>query len=345
MVKKVDFFVSLSTSPGDIQKIKNLINSHVFSHIPLQHVLITPLFSSPGSMKLVRGMKEQQQISVMFDSGGYYVQIGRLTYQELYYPLLQFYRQNQWADIYTLPDYVPTSQDPPALVAHKVEETAKYSRLFYLEMPDALKPKAMGVVQGHTREQVEHCLKTYLDLGLNYIGFGSFGTVGKNSQTNIATEGAVDLAQHVVRLAHEGGAKVHFFGVGVPALVAMIYGTGADSFDSSSWEKSAGFGQIFFPFMRSYNITHKNKTAAMHKGITIDKFNELRKFTEHKCHFCDSVNKLQKHKMYRAIHNLICTQESVNRINRGDFDFIKKIYKNGSPKYKQEYEKWLQPII
>jgi len=290
-------------------------------------------------------MKEEKHTTVMFDSSGYCVQVGRLSYEELYYPLLEFYRNNDWADVYTLPDYVPTSQDSPELVEYKVRETAKYSRLFYLEMPDQLKPKAMGVVQGHTKEQVEHCLKTYLALGLKYIGFGSFGTVGKNSQVNVATDSAINLAHHVVEIAHGAGCKVHFFGIGVPALAAMIYGTGADSFDSSSWLKSAGFGQIFLPFTRSYNITHRNGSAAMHKGITLDNFKSLSYFTEHLCPFCDSIDFLQQSKMYRAIHNLICTKETVDRINKNDFLFIQKVYVNGSPKYQQEYEKWLQPTI
>ncbi len=344
MVRQLDFFASLSINPTEIQKIQGLLNRHQISSNPLDKVLITPLFSSPKSLDLIRTMKDIQGATVMFDSGGYYVQVGRLTYQALYYPLLKLYRDFDWADIYTLPDYVPTSQDAPDLVEYKVQETAKFGRLFYQEMPDSLKPKAMGVVQGHTLNQVEHCLKTYLDLGLTYVGFGSFGTVGKNSQTNIATELAIDLARHVAQIAEQNQIKIHFFGIGVPALVPMIYGTGADSFDSSSWLKSAGFGQIFLPFTRSYNITHKNGSAAMHKGITVEEFLRLKDFTEHSCPFCDQVDGLQDNKMYRAVHNLICTHETVTRINRGDFESAKKIYTNGSPKYRQEYTKWLEPI-
>jgi queuine/archaeosine tRNA-ribosyltransferase len=229
-------------------------------------------------------------------------------------------------------------------VQEKVEETAKFGRLFYLEMPDELKPKAMGVVQGHNLAQVDLCLSAYLKLGLKHIGFGSFGTIGKNSQTNVATENAVMLAQYVSKIAKEHAIRIHFFGLGAPALVAMISGAGANSFDSSSWLKSAGFGQIFLPFTRSYNICHRNASAEMHKGITVSDFKILRAFTKHGCPFCDDIKNLQAHKLYRAMHNLICVKETVDRLNNRDFDLIKKIYANGSPKYQQEYEKWLLPV-
>lgn len=341
MVRQLDFFASLSINPSDILKIQSLLNRHQISSNPLDKVLITPMFSSPKSLDLVRTMKEKQGATVMFDSGGYYVQVGRLTYQALYYPLLKLYRDLTWADIYTLPDYVPTSQDAPDLVEHKVLQTAKFGRLFYQEMPASLKPKAMGVVHGHTQQQVEHCLKTYFDLGLTRIGFGSFGTVGKNSQVNVATGSAIDLARHVVQIADFHQVKVHFFGVGVPALVAMIYGSGAASFDSASWQKAAGFGQIFLPFTRAYNISHRNGSNDLQKGITLDGFNILRAKTEHDCPFCLCLDSLQAQKMYRAIHNLLCIKEAVAHINQGNYRLIEQIYRHGSPKYQQEYQKWL----
>src|SRR5690606_25614368 len=123
------------------------------------------------------------------DSGGYYVQIGKLKYEELYMPLLEAYRANKWADVYTLPDHVPLSQDSPAVVAQKVRDTIDYSTHFFNEMPDELKSRAMPVVQGHTFEQVDACLTAYLKLGVRWIGFGSFGTTGAKNEVNVTTQG------------------------------------------------------------------------------------------------------------------------------------------------------------
>lgn len=336
----LNFFAALSLVPSDIKKMRHLTVKYKLDSEPFKNTLVTPLFVSHESLIQIRGLKEQGS-KVLFDSGGYYVQIGRLTYYELYYPLLQFYRENNWADIYTLPDHVPTSQDSPNLVQRKVEETAKFSRLFYQEMPDELKPKALGVVQGHNLSQVDICLETYLGLGLKQIGFGSFGTVGKNSQVNMATDNAVNLAKYVIKVAKAYNIRVHFFGLGVPALVAMIYGVGASSFDSSSWLKAAGFGQVFLPFTRAYNISHRNASSELQKGIKVNDFRKLQELTEHRCVFCDSIENLQQFKLYRAMHNLICIQEAVDTINNKNFNLIKRIYINGSPKYQQEYEKWL----
>jgi len=339
----LQFFTALTLCPSDIRKICELLDKHKIVPNPLRHILVTPLFVQRESLQRIAAIRERQGSIVMFDSGGYYVQIGKLTYEELYYPLLQFYRENPWADIYTLPDYVPTSQDAENDVWRKVKETVRYSKLFYLELPSSIQPHAMPVVQGHTDEQVDYCLRAYLDLGVRYIGFGSFGTVGKNSEVNVATNSAVDLAKYVVEVAQAHNIKVHFFGLGVPALVAMLYGVGANSFDSSSWIKSAGFGQIYLPFTRGYNISHRNGHSELQKGITVKKFQELRLFTGHHCPFCTSVSELQRHKLYRALHNLLAIQETVDMINSGNHHTIKAIYEQGSPRYQKEYEKWLMP--
>lgn len=338
----VNFFAALSLVPSDITKMYNLIKKFKISQNVFKNILVTPLFVSNKSLAQIKQFGKQGT-TVLFDSGGYYVQTGRLTYYELYYPLLQFYKDNPWGNLYTLPDNVPTSQDSAETVQRKVEETAKFSQLFYQELPDELKPKAMGVVQGHSIPQVDLCLETYLKLGLRQIGFGSFGTIGKNSQVNMATDSAVNLANYVVNIAKSYGIRVHFFGLGVPALVAMIYGVGANSFDSSSWLKAAGFGQVFLPFTRAYNISHRNASSELQKGIGIPEFRELQELTHHRCPFCDSIDELQRHKLYRAMHNLICVKETVDIVNSQKYDLIRQIYTNGSPKYQQEYEKWLAP--
>jgi queuine/archaeosine tRNA-ribosyltransferase len=307
----------------------------------LNNILVTPLFIQEDSLDLIRRIKHQQGTTVMFDSGGYYVQIGRLSYEELYYPLLQFYKSNRWADIYTLPDYVPTSQDTIGEIQAKVNDTVRYTTLFFQELPSDLQKRAMPVVQGHTIEQIDYCLKHYLPLGIQYLGFGSFGTVGRNSQVNIATYSAVDLAKYVVEIAQQNQIQVHLFGLGTPALVAMIKGIGASSFDSSSWIKSAGFGQVHLPFTRGYNISHRNGRSELQKGITIQEFKALRARTQHTCPFCRSIEELQQEKMYRALHNLMSVCQSVEMINQRKYELIRSIYENGSPRYRKEYQKWL----
>jgi hypothetical protein len=345
MRAQLDFFASLTLTQSDIRKIVTcLIQEGYPVEKYLGHLLITPLFCTAESIDRVRSLQEQYRAEIMFDSGGYYVQTGKLAYSELYYPLLKYYLANDWADVYVLPDHVPTAQDSTGEVWAKVEATVDFSRRFFDELPVHLQERAMPVVQGHTYEQVEHCLKHYLALGVRFLGFGSFGTGGQNSELNVTTAHSVELARHVVNIARQHGARVHFFGLGAPALTATIYGSGANTFDSSSWIKAAGFGQVFLPFMRAYNVSHRNGSSELQKGITIGQFNEWRELTGHKCTFCEDVAQLQAKKMYRTVHNLMVIKDTVALLNEGSFDTIRQIYESGSPRYHQEYQKWLQQI-
>jgi len=339
---ELKFVASMTVCPSDIRKIRARVERAVASVDPLHNVLITPLFVNANSLAMTHEIAEEQAgRSVFFDSGGYYVQSGKLKYSELYMPLLTAYRNNRWASVYILPDHVPTSLDTEETVETKVQETIQNSEMFFREMPDELKGRAMPVVHGRTQKQVDECLKAYIRLGVRYIGFGSFGTMGKNSSVNIATQSAVQLAKYVIQIAHSHGIKVHLFGLGVPALVAMIKGIEADSFDSSAWLKAAGFGQVFLPFMRAYNISHGSVISELQKGITIDQFSQYQHLTGHKCLYCQPPSYLQEHKMNRAIHNLIVIAETVQMVNTGNYNHIQKIYHHGSKKYQEEFENWL----
>lgn len=338
----LQFVASITVCPSDIRKIQShLLKSHVTID-PLQKTLITPLFVERGSLALARKMMEENDREVVFDSGGYYVQMGRIKYEQLYLPLLKEYRNNPWASLYTLPDYVPLSQDSAETVDAKVRDTISRSCMFFHELPDELKAKAMPVVHGRTHRHLDACLEAYSKLGVNWIGFGSFGTQGSKSEINVATDSAVDLARYVIRFAHAHDMKVHLFGLGVPALVAMIKGVQADSFDSSSWLKAAGFGQIFLPFMRAYNISHRSTISELQRGITFEQFESWKVLTGHKCAMCEDLHQLQTHKMHRAVHNLVVISETVAMANEGKYSLIESIYHAGSPRYRREYSKWLQ---
>ncbi|HEX2913491.1 MAG TPA: hypothetical protein VH186_21995 [Chloroflexia bacterium] len=337
----LDFFASITAAPSDIRKIESLVTKAAPENDPLARVLTTPLFQGKDSTKLIRRLKDERGSQICFDSAGYYVQVGKIKYHDLYMRLLNCYREQRWADRYVLPDYVPLSTDKPEMVEYKVRETVHYSCLFFEEMPDELKPKAMPVVHGRTQAQVEYCLENYLKLGVEWIGFGSFGTFGKNAEVNLATNTAVENARLVVQVASQYGLKVHLFGIGAPALVGMLHSIGASSFDSASWYKTAGFGQVHLPLMRSYNITYNNASSPIQKGISWSNFTRLKELTGHDCIYCADYQTLAGPKMHRVVHNLFAVNESVLMLNQGELEKIRCIYENGSAKYKKEFDKWL----
>lgn len=332
---------SMTVCASDIRKIIARLEQAKPKVDPLENILVTPLFMGKDALYLVKELASAGK-SVTFDSGGYYVQTGKIDYADLFYPLLSIYIANPWASVYVLPDNVPTSLDDADTVDFKVNATHQMSELFFYELPDELKERAMPVVHGRNYRQVDACLETYIRMGVKQIGFGSFGTLGAKQEVNIASRGPVEIAQYVIRIAQQHGIKAHIFGLGVPAIVAMLKGLGANSFDSSSWLKAAGFGQVFLPFMRAYNITYRSSISELQRGITIQDFCELREISQHSCLFCDDLCLLRESKMARAVHNLIVIAEAVDRINHWNIDCIERIYQAGSPKYRNEVAKWLR---
>jgi queuine/archaeosine tRNA-ribosyltransferase len=240
-----------------------------------------------------------------------------------------------------LPDNVPTSRDTPAEVWSKIRQTVQWSRLFFDELPPPQKERAVPVVHGHTIEQADYALSAYVEMGVKRVGFGSFGTFGKNDGVNIAHASSVDVARWVIATAARHGIGVHFFGLGVPALVAMIAGLGARSFDSSAWLKAAGFGQVTLPFSRAYNITYRNTRSNLQAGVLWDEFARIKALSGHDCPYCADYDSLAGSKWHRAAHNLLSLAESIAMVNAGAYDRIHAIYAGGSPKYREEAVRWL----
>ncbi len=337
---QIRFVASLTVDAGSIRRLIERLNHAQTSYNPLENILTTPLFAGPKALSAIHDFHERGH-SIMFDSGGYYCQTGRIDYQTLYRRLLHTYNEHRWADIYVLPDNVPRSQDDPETVAQKVCITYEQSSNFFYMMPDELKDRAMPVVHGHNYRQIDACLAAYIKLGVKQIGFGSFGTLGKDSQVNVATQSAIEYARYTVQVAHSFGIKVHMFGMGVPVVIMMLHGIQADSFDSSSWLKAAGFGQVFLPLMRAYNISHRNSVSELQKGITPKDFRLYCEITGHSCPLCESMECLQSSKMQRAAHNLIVLSETVEMLNTGNLDRASDIYQYSSQRYQKEFDKWL----
>jgi hypothetical protein len=81
---------------------------------PFGRQIVTPLFAPKAVLRALRAWREgippvdgaiPPVRSVIFDSGGYQVQTGRLSFGELVERLLPYYRENAWADFLVLPDH------------------------------------------------------------------------------------------------------------------------------------------------------------------------------------------------------------------------------------------------
>src|SRR5581483_2834546 len=212
---RLDYFAAITDGPSTLRRVVALIDAAgPHASLPVGQVLITPVVLGQKSLGAVRKFHDERGARVCFDSGGYYVQVGKIAYEDLDLRLLGTYRQHPWADCYVLPDNVPTSRDTPNEVWAKVRQTVRWSRMFFQELPSALQERAMPVVHGHTIEQVDYALSKYVDLGARRIGFGSFGTFGKDDGVNIAHASSVAIARWVIAAAARHGIAAHLFGLG-----------------------------------------------------------------------------------------------------------------------------------
>lgn len=328
----LQFVASLTRDAGEIRRLIRLWNDSGDPRNPFANMLVTPIFTPPSTLDLVRKLKEEGVVKqIFFDSGGFFVQMGRISYEDMYWQLLQFYRSNLWGDWYTLPDYVPLSSDDEQTSWYKVRRTADGSRLFHQELPEKIKAKTLAVVQGRSIAQIEYCLEVYLRTGTERWGFGSFGTNGKQSNANIVTEEAFKLLNYVADIAASDNRHLHAFGVSTPPAIYLLGESGVNSFDSIGWMKTAGYGKVYLPFVRAYNVTYRDKSA---RGMPAQVFEELKVRSGHECAFCADFRMLETSRTHRILHNLAVIQDMVDMIQERTFgDDLLQIMGEYAPTY------------
>jgi len=336
----VKLVIAAATKSSDVQILARIFARRRPAHV--RAVLVTPLMVTRFTLRLARELHEETGVPILFDSGGYAVQTGRLDYFEMYSRLIGLYRRERWASWYTLPDNVPTFHDRDDGIEAKVRQTVACSEMFYREMPDELHERALPVAHGRTVAQVEFCLDRYARLGVRHVGFGSFGTAGRQNGRNIVTAEAFANARRLAALAGERGMTTHLFGVGSPAILPLIARTGATSFDSASWARSAGFGQVFLPLTRGYNVSHRSTVSSIQQGLTRDAFDRLRAGSGHDCPYCESFETLQLSREARAGHNLCAMMDALDIVQRKDRARMEAIYSIASPGYRACWRRWLE---
>jgi hypothetical protein len=240
---------------------------------PFERIIVSPLFVPPATLRLLKSWREGSSPirspvancqSLIFDSGGYQVQTGKLTYEELCRELRKTYERETWADFYVLPDHVPTSRDSDAEVERKIKETLTMGELFLnwlssvpcpsppVPRPSSLVPfieRVIGVVHGRTVKQIREGVRKWHELGVRYIAFGSFGTSGRDGSVNLLSQNSLKLLKALQDEALSLGMKFHIFGIGNPTYLVRLKNEGIEptSFDSTGWWKAGGFGKVFLP--------------------------------------------------------------------------------------------------
>lgn len=332
------FYAAMSVCASSMRKTFALLEDGYGSLEPLQNVMFTPIAQGEKSHESIRNIADTFGVNVMFDSGGYEVQVGNQDFDDLYSYLIDFYGEHNWGHRYVLPDNVPLSEDPMGVVDRKVDETLSATEMCFRRLPEDRKSRAVAVVQGHTTDQLLRCINKYSELdGLEHIGFGSFGTGGVSNGVNMLTGDALENLSTVIDRAHDEGLSVHAFGVGGPTSLPILHEVGVDSFDSTSWMRSSGYGNVFFPFKSRYNASHRKRRSG--SVLTASELPHLKAEAGHECPFCEDINRLRNNRWDRIIHNLIVIHEMTNQM---DEMATAEIIESMNPKSK--YRKRLENI-
>jgi hypothetical protein len=337
--KSMDFVASISKiNRSQIKSIVSELEDFGLVEDGLRRVMFCPLTAPPSIEETVKSISEEYGLHVSCDSGGYESQVSdKYSMRDIYLFDKDYYSENDWPDEYVLPDQVPMSGDDEKTIEHKVQDTISLSRMLHTELPEKKQKHSLPVVQGHTKQQIVDCIEAYKEFdNIQKIGFGSFSTGGVNGGVNYLNEEKIELLQFVVKEAQKYGLNVHAFGVGGPTSVPILYRCGVDTFDSTGWIRSAGYGNVIFPFKSRFNITHRRDRS----GSTVfhEELAQLKSDTGHECPYCESFEKLQESRLFRILHNLLVMREMAESVH--DYSISETLdIMNSKSKYTKYLEK------
>lgn len=296
-----------------------------------EKAICTPIVLYKGDIDFIKGLRQDEKIEdLIFDSGGFYVQQNKLSYSELYSKLLNFYKENQWADLYVLPDHVPNSSDTLQSIDKKVQDTISFSKNFFFDLPKNLRERTLPVIQGQSKHQIRACVENFVkDLQSNYMGFGTFGTSGPNGSVNMMSFSAIENIKYLRTLSEEYSFNVHYFGVGGPVTAPILFALDAYSCDGSGWQRAAAYGDVFFPFTGTFNITNRRMLKST-RFMSEKTFYKVKYDTNHSCPFCENFQELRNSKCLRMLHNLCSLLETFSRLEELEEHKILSILKRYS---------------
>jgi len=288
---------------------------------PFEQQIATPLFAPKAVLQALRAWREgippvdgaiPPVRSVIFDSGGYQVQTGRLSFGELVERLLPYYCENAWADFLVLPDHVPRSSDSDLQVAAKVEDTLRAGERFLKRLPH-LRERFIGVVHAQTVEQVRLAVRHWASLGITYVAFGSFGTSGPKGSINKVSKESEMLLLALQDACAEFGLSFHLFGIGSPAHLQRLRTAGIvpTSLDSAGWWKAAANSRVFLPGHPELAVGERGKDRVVRLASEWDK---MRQAAGHGCPFCRDFHALQQDRWHRMLHNLVVVIECLSTL-------------------------------
>ena len=310
---------------------------------PYRNILITPV-SLPRSRKFLnylRSLKERGIVEhVMFDSGGFQVMTGSLKNVSSLKDLLevdrQIYTEENWADIYILPDHPPVGEDSFEDAENKIVNTVEACLEFADRLPADVKARSVPVFHAKYLEQIDYFYEAYkplIDIS-KMATYSAAGKTYKDKPRQLNTE-ILRILQELVRKL--GDAKVHCLGIASPPAVFCLAYLGVRTYDSSTATKVAATGKVLFPYTTAKSCSIRRPE----ESLTEEQLESLRESTGHSCPFCDDIEFLKQSTDARRLHNLIVLDELNWHYRDLDIDLLAK---HSSSNYRNSYVNRLADI-
>jgi queuine/archaeosine tRNA-ribosyltransferase len=332
----MNFFASLTINRCHIIKLCTLWTEATGSHFPFSHVLVSPLVLRNGILPIL--YKHRRKCTVMFDSGGFHVQQKLLTLRDVAEPLATFYRSNDWAHIYVVPDFPLTSNDTKQQAAYKLTATKRQYTQFRSQVPKVLFPRLLPVVHGATISQVRRSAEAALRIGPRRLGFGSFATSGAGSRVNFLNRPGLERLMAFAEVCRANKVRSHVFGIGGPASMCVLKHVPVDSFDTAGWVRSAAYGHVYIPYLGTVNITGKSMS---HRYMSAHEFRRTLVKTKHRCAFCRDHALLETSFGHRALHNFCVLVEMTHRLSHIPASYVLKQLNC----YNERYAKYFKLVV
>lgn len=277
--------------------------------------LVVPFYRTKPELKALSSLTEGAEFGnssvrlvLMYDSGGYEVEIGKLSFSQLLLKLQRAWETCPLPNHMVLPDNPLTSADSEDEIKRKVDETIEGS-LFFIRRYRDLVDRMVAPIHGVTLDTVLECAKVFYDEGVRFFAFGSLeAIVGSKSVTNLTPQ-AIEVLEGLSRFCRERKVKLHIFGVGSIDSIVSIRQAGIwfSSVDSSSLVRQTAACKVLFPEAKLH-------LQALHYIRLRDIYETVRETTRHRCPFCESYEKLVKSFDARYAHNLIVLFEVLSEI-------------------------------
>src|SRR5687767_784253 len=82
---RLSYFAAITDGPSTLRRVVDLVDAAgPHETPPISQVLATPVVLGARSMAAFQRLQADRGVRLCFDSGGYYVQVGKIRYEELY---------------------------------------------------------------------------------------------------------------------------------------------------------------------------------------------------------------------------------------------------------------------